>query len=144
MGDPRFSKEVEDGDQDAAGRDRSHPRAAQTIEGDAAMTDSGDDFELVRGGGNVFKDMGHPNPEALQLKTILAAKIIGVLDDQKLTVRKAEEITGVAASDFSRIRNAKLSRFTIDRMMMILGKLDQDVEVIVTTRPHKPDDLHPA
>ena len=108
------------------------------------MTDSKDDFELLRGSDNVFKDMGHPNPEALQLKTILAAKIIGVLDDRNLTVRKAEEITGVAASDFSRIRNAKLSRFTIDRMMMILGKLDQDVEVIVTTHPHKRDELHPT
>ena len=108
------------------------------------MTDSKDDFELLRGSDNVFSDMGHPNPEALQPKTILAAKIIGVLDDQKLSVRKAEEITGIAASDFSRIRNAKLGRFTIDRLMMILGKLDQDIDVIVTTRPHKPDDLHPA
>ncbi|HEY3721540.1 MAG TPA: XRE family transcriptional regulator [Roseiarcus sp.] len=42
------------------------------------------------------------------------------------------------------MRNAKLGRFTVDRMMMILAKLDQDVEVIVTTRPHKPDELHPA
>ena len=108
------------------------------------MTDSKDDFELIRGSGNVFRDLGHPNPEVLQLKTILAARIIGVLDDQKLTVRKAEEITGIAASDFSRIRNAKLGRFTIDRLMMILGKLDQDVDVIVTTRPHKRDDLHRA
>ena len=108
------------------------------------MTDSKDDFELIRGSGNVFRDLGHPNPEVLQLKTILAARIIGVLDDQKLTVRKAEEITGIAASDFSRIRNAKLGRFTIDRLMMILGKLDQHVDVIVTTRPHKRGDLHPA
>jgi len=108
------------------------------------MTDSKDDFELVRGSDNVFRDMGHPNPEALQLKTILAAKIIGVLDDQKLSVRKAEEITGIAASNFSCIRNAKLGRFTIDRLMMILGKLDQDIDVIVTTRPHKRDDLHRA
>jgi predicted XRE-type DNA-binding protein len=58
-------------------------------------------------------------------------------------VQKAAEITGVAASDFSRIRNAKLVRFTIDRMMMILGKLDQDIEVTVTSRSKdgsRPDD----
>jgi len=60
-----------------------------------------------------------------------------VLDDQKLTVRKAEELTGIAASDFSRIRNVKLSRFTVDRMMVMLAKLDQDVEVTVTTHPHQ-------
>jgi predicted XRE-type DNA-binding protein len=96
------------------------------------MTDGKDDFELVRGGGNVFRDFGHPNADVLQLKTILAAKIIGVLDDRELTVRKAAEMTGIAASDFSRIRNAKLARFTIDRLMMILCKLDHGIEVTVT------------
>lgn len=103
------------------------------------MTDHRDDFELVRGGGNVFRDFGHPNAEVLQLKTVLAAKIIGVLDDRHMTVRKAEEITGVAASDFSRIRNAKLGRFTIDRLMTILARLDQEVEVTVTAHERRAD-----
>ena len=98
------------------------------------MTGRNNDFELVRGSGNVFRDFGRADAEVLQLKTILAAKIIGVLDDQKITVRKAEQMTGVAASDFSRIRNAKLGRFTIDRMMTILARLDQDVEVSVSIR----------
>lgn len=98
------------------------------------MTGPNDELDLVRGSGNVFRDFDHPDAEVLQLKTILAAKIICVLDDQALTVRKAEEVTGIAASDFSRIRQAKLSRFTVDRMMTILGRLDQDVEVTVTTR----------
>jgi len=44
---------------------------------------------------------------------VLAAKIINVLDDRKLSVRAAEKQTGVAASEFSRIRNAKLGRFTL-------------------------------
>ncbi len=75
-----------------------------------------DDMELVHGSGNVFRDLGHPNPEIEQLKVILAAKIIGVLDDQRLTVRQSHEITGFAAADFSRVRQAKLARFTIRRV----------------------------
>ncbi len=96
-----------------------------------------DDMELIRGSGNVFRDFGHPDAEVLQLKAILAAKIIGVLDDEKLTVRRAGEITGIAASDFSRIRNVKLDRFTIDRMLTILGRLNQDVEVSVSIQPRR-------
>jgi predicted XRE-type DNA-binding protein len=96
---------------------------------------SDDDFELIRGSGNVFRDFGHPNAELEQTRAILAAQIIGVLDDRKLTVRAAQELTGVAASEFSRIRNAKLERFTIDRMITILGKLGQEVEVSVKVRP---------
>jgi len=96
-----------------------------------------DSMELVRGSGNVFRDFGYANADVMQLKAILAAKIIGILDDDKLTVRRAEEITGVAASDFSRIRKVKLDRFTIDRMMTILGKLNQDVEVRVSVHPRR-------
>jgi predicted XRE-type DNA-binding protein len=98
-----------------------------------------DDFELIHGSGNVFRDLGDPNPEAKQLKVVLAAEIIGVLDDQGISVRRAHEMTGFAAADFSRVRNAKLSRFTIDRLMAMLEKLGQDVEVSVTVRPRKSD-----
>lgn len=96
---------------------------------------SEDDFELVRGSGNVFRDMGHPNADAEQLRAILAAEIIHVLDEQALSVRKAESLTGIAAADFSRIRQAKLSRFTIDRLMTILNRLQRKVEVTVTVQP---------
>jgi hypothetical protein len=52
-------------------------------------------IELIKGGGNVFRDFGYPAADVEQLKGILAAKIIGVLDDRKLSVRKAEGLTGV-------------------------------------------------
>lgn len=90
-----------------------------------------DDFELVRGSGNVFADFGHPDAAVEQLKAILAAQIIRVLNERGLTVRAAEQLTGTAAADFSRIRRVKLDRFTIDRLMLILAKLDQRVEVEV-------------
>lgn len=94
-----------------------------------------DDFDIIRGSGNVFRDLGHPDADREQLRALLAAQIIGVLDDRKLTVRAAQELTGVAAGDFSRIRQVKLGRFTIDRLMMILAGLGQDVEVTVRVRP---------
>ena len=93
------------------------------------------DLELVRGSGNVFRDLGAPNADLEQARAILAAKIIGVLDKRKLTVRAAQKLTGVGAAEFPRIRNARLERFTIDRMITILGKLDQEVEVSVKVRP---------
>ncbi len=96
------------------------------------MTDTDDDFELVHGSGNVFADLGMPNPEQRQLRAILAASIIKTLDAEKLTVRAAEAKTGIAAADFSRIRNVKLGRFTIDRLMTILDRLGCEVQVDVS------------
>jgi predicted XRE-type DNA-binding protein len=80
-----------------------------------------DDIELVGGSGNVFADFDHPDAAVEQLKSVLAAQIIHVLDARGLTVR--------AAADFSRIRRSKLDRFTIDRLMMVLSRLDLRVEV---------------
>ena len=94
-----------------------------------------DDMELVRGSGNVFRDFDHPDADREQLRSILAARIIGVLDDRHLTVREAAALTGIAAADFSRIRRANLGRFTIDRLMTILARLGQQVKVSVTVHP---------
>lgn len=94
-----------------------------------------DNTDLIRGSGNLFRDLGHPDADREQLRALLAARIIGVLDERKLTVRAAQEITGVTAADFSRIRNAKLGRFTIDRLMTILAGLGQEVEVTVNVHP---------
>lgn len=106
-------------------------------------------MELVRGSGNVFRDFGRANADLEQLRAILAARIIGVLDERGLTVRKAGEITGIAPADFSRIRHAKLARFTVDRLMIILDRLGQEVEVTVDVRPRQTEqawrtDLHPG
>ncbi len=97
-----------------------------------------DDMEIIRGSGNVFRDLGHPEADREQLRALLAAKIIGVLDDRKLTVRAAEKITGVAAADFSRIRQARLKSFTIDRLMTILDRLNRKVQVTVSVFPRDP------
>src|SRR3954451_19948533 len=98
---------------------------------------SSDDFELVDASGNVFRDFGVPNADLEQARAILAAKIIGVVDDRKLSVRAAEKLTGIAASEFSRIRNVKLGRFTLDRMITILGKLDQTIQVSIDVKPRR-------
>lgn len=90
---------------------------------------SEDDFEVVRGSGNIYRDFGDPDADIKQAKAILAARIIGVLDDEKLSVRKAADLTGFAAADFSRIRNADLGRFTLDRLIRMLRTLDDSVEV---------------
>jgi predicted XRE-type DNA-binding protein len=101
-------------------------------------------MELVRGSGNVFRDLGHKDADVLQFKSILAAEIIKTLDRDKLTVRAAHGRTGIAAADFSRIRNADLSRFTVDRLMSILNRLGARVEVKVRVHRAEPatrDDL---
>jgi predicted XRE-type DNA-binding protein len=91
-------------------------------------------LEVVRGSGNVFRDFGHEDPDVEQLKAILAAAIIKALDRERLTVRAAHGRTGIAAADFSRIRNADLGRFTVDRLMSVINRLGSRIEVKVRVR----------
>jgi predicted XRE-type DNA-binding protein len=94
-----------------------------------------DKLEVVRGSGNVFRDLAHKSADAEQFKAILAAEIIKALDRDGLSVRAAHGRTGIAAADFSRIRNADLGRFTVDRLMSIINRLGSRVEVKVRVRP---------
>jgi predicted XRE-type DNA-binding protein len=92
-------------------------------------------LDLVRGSGNVFRDLGREHANVEQLKALLAAEIIKALNRDELSVRGAHARTGFAAADFSRIRNADLGRFTADRLMSMLNRLGSRVEVKIRVRP---------
>lgn len=102
---------------------------------------------LVEGSGNVFRDFGDPLADLKQAKAVLAARIIAALDDRRLSVRKAAELTGFAAADISRVRNADLGRFTLDRLMKMLAALDRRLQVTVQIEERSdavPDRTTPA
>ena len=92
-------------------------------------------LEVIRGSGNVYRDLGHDDADVKQFKALLATEIIKALDRDGLTVRAAHARTGIAAADFSRIRNADLSRFTLDRLVGIINRLGVRVEVKLKVKP---------
>lgn len=106
---------------------------------------SDDDLDMVHGSGNVYLDVGRPNADLEHARALVAVRIVQTLDDRKLSTREAEKLTGVAHTEFSRIRNAQLRRFTLDRIITILAKLDRDLEVrlVVQPRLHDGDRLTP-
>ena len=92
---------------------------------------------VIHGSGNVFRDFGKDNADLEQLKALLAAEIIKTLDRDGLTVRAAHARTGIAAADFSRIRNADLARFTADRLLGIINRLGARVEIKLKVKPNE-------
>ena len=95
-------------------------------------------MEVVRGSGNVFRDFGHEQADVEQFKAILATEIIKMLNREGLSVRGAHSRTGIAAADFSRIRNADLGRFTLDRLVSIINRLGSRIEIKVKVRRAQP------
>jgi predicted XRE-type DNA-binding protein len=91
-------------------------------------------IDVVRGNdsGNVYRDFGYADADVRHLKALMAAAIVKSLDRQGLTVREAHAVTGTAAADFSRIRQANLDRFTVDRLVTILNRLGARIDVRIT------------
>ena len=94
----------------------------------------GEKLEVVKGSGNVFRDLGHKNADADQFKAILAAEIIKTIDRRGLSVRQTQSLTGIDAGDFSRIRNADFRRMSVERLMGIINRLGARIEVAVKVR----------
>ncbi len=53
---------------------------------------------VVRGSGNVFRDLQLPNAELLQLKALLGAEVVRAMDELGLGARDAERATKIAAA----------------------------------------------
>jgi predicted XRE-type DNA-binding protein len=108
---------------------RSDPRADQATAGEPAMKKKMKDDELVRGSSDVFSDLGFADAPLMRLKSRVANEIVRALDRRGLSVRAAAKETGAAAADLSRIRNADLDRFTLDRLVRIAERLGCRVEI---------------
>jgi predicted XRE-type DNA-binding protein len=98
----------------------------------------GDEFEVVRGSGNVFRDLGLPDADTETMKSTLAAEIIKALREERLTHAAAAERAGVQRADISRICNVDLDRFTIDRLVRVLNNLGRRIELVVTPSEQRP------
>jgi len=72
----------------------------------------------------------------LSIKTTLAAKVNGLLDEQGLSQMLAAQKLGMPQSKVSAIRNYKLHGISLERLMQALVALNQRVEI--TVKPAKP------
>ena len=85
--------------------------------------------EIVRGSGNVYRDFDLPDSDVRQLKAVLAAAVVKMLDRRDLSVRAAQRLTGIDAGDFSRVRNADFRRISVERLMAMINRLGSRVNV---------------
>ena len=90
-----------------------------------------DEFELVRGSDNPFRDLGVPYADTELMKADLAAGIICILRERDMSAMDAARVAEVAVADISRIRKAALDRFTIDRLVKIHNRLDRSTRIRV-------------
>ncbi len=91
--------------------------------------------EVERSSGNVFADLGLPNPEQELLKAHLALQIYKIIKERGLRQAEAGKILGIEQPQVSALMRNRSGNFSVDRLMEFLTALDQDVEI--TVRPKR-------
>jgi predicted XRE-type DNA-binding protein len=88
---------------------------------------------VTPGSGNVFVDLGLPNPEQELLKAQLALQIHTLLKGSGMTQAEIARILGVQQPQVSLLMRNRAGNFSVGRLMEFLTALRQDVEI--TVRP---------
>lgn len=79
--------------------------------------------------GNVFADVGFPNPEEADAKSDLAILIRSMIKQRKLTQGQAAKLMRIDQPKVSKIMRGLLSEFTLERLMKYLLSLGFDIEI---------------
>src|ERR1700733_13527753 len=81
--------------------------------------------------GNVFADLGLPNPDELLAKAELVRRICEIIAEKKLTQAKAAALLGIDQPKISALIRGKFDGFSSDRLFRFLNTLGQEVEILV-------------
>ncbi len=94
-----------------------------------------DDSTVTVSSGNVFADIGFDNPEEELLKAKLVRELHAIIKRRRMPQAKAAELMDIEQSDISAIFTGTTGKFTLDRLVRCLDKLDYRVDVVVRHKP---------
>ena len=83
------------------------------------------------GSGNVFADLGLPNPEQERLKAHLTLQIHRIVKERGLARGRAGQILGVEQPQLSALMRNRAGNLPVERLMEFLTALGHDVEITV-------------
>jgi predicted XRE-type DNA-binding protein len=84
--------------------------------------------------GNVFRDLGLPDADELDIKANLAIKISQIIARRGLSQVKAAAVLGIDQPKVSAIVRGRLEKFSIERICQFLTRLGYDVNIRVQER----------
>lgn len=93
------------------------------------------DIKVTPSSGNVFADLNLPNPEERLVKATIALSIGELIEKRSLTQEEAGAILGLPQPSVSNLVRGKLEKFTIDRLLRYMRKLDYDITISFKLKP---------
>lgn len=98
--------------------------------------------EYTVSSGNVFRDLGLPNPDEELTKSSLLLEIHRTIKARGLKQVEAARILGIPQPRVSNLLRGYSSGFSVHRLSLLLGKLGKSVTLVVSDEPPPPGPLH--
>ena len=92
-------------------------------------------IEYEEGSGNVFADLDLEDADALFTRAQLGFRVYEILKARKLKQREIAKLLGIAQPDVSHLMNGHFSRFTTDKLLDFLKRLEWKVTIQIS--PHR-------
>jgi predicted XRE-type DNA-binding protein len=91
--------------------------------------------DYVESSGNVFADLGVPNPDEALVKAQLAAEITALIQRRRLTQTQAAKLLRIDQPKISALRRGRLAGFSLERLMRFLLLLGHDIDIVISRGP---------
>ncbi len=91
--------------------------------------------EIETGSGNVFADLGMANAGEHKVKANLVRRIQRIITARGLTQAQAAKLLGLHQPDVSKLLRGHFRSYSMEKLLTLLVKLDQDVEIVVKPKP---------
>src|ERR1700760_976111 len=95
-----------------------------------------DGIEHEEGSGNVFADLGLPDADERLARSKLGFHVYRLLAARELTQREIAALLGIKQPEVSHLMNGHFSRFTTEKLLDFLKRLDRKVTIRIS--PHRP------
>ena len=92
-------------------------------------------IKFEEGSGNVFADLGLKDSDELFTRAQIGFCVYKIVKTKKLKQKEIAAVLGIAQSDVSHLMNGHYSRFTTDKLLDFLKRLDRKVTIRIG--PHK-------
>jgi predicted XRE-type DNA-binding protein len=94
-----------------------------------------DDRRITSSSGNVFADLGLPDPELRLAKAELSRVLVRLIKERGLTQVQAARQMGLTQPEVSDIVRGRLTRFSMERLERCLMAFDMDIRIQIAYGP---------
>ena len=91
-----------------------------------------EEIKVHSSSGNIFADLGLPNPEQLLIKAELVHQISEIISTRQLTESEASELLAIDRSILTKLLRGELSKLSIELLFRFLNILGSNIEIRVS------------